>query len=170
MDKGIRPACNAKFVELNEQRRRGLMGNTVFRKSVIAWVMEEFGCTLASAATHYNHAFKLVKELNSELVDGLGRPEDKKGGRKPKAKSLNITPEAAQAAVDGIRAAAAALTAKELCAPVEQLDPMPEEQTVYQVRSKKDDTVLCEGLSFEDAREMVRSGRHNGKFQKMYWL
>jgi hypothetical protein len=158
MDKGIRPACNAKFVELNEQRRRGLMGNTVFRKSVIAWVMEEFGTTLASAATHYNHAFKTVKELNSELVDGLGRAEDKKGGRKSKE----------------WHAEQAKLAAKELCGPVqpeaEQLDPMPEEQTVFQVRSKKDDTVLREGLSFEEARALVQSGRYEGKFRKMYFV
>ena len=86
MDKGIRPYCNAKFVELNEQRRRGIIGNTVFRKSVMADVMEQFGITLASAATHYNHAFKTIKEANAELVSGLGRAEDKKGGRKPKAK------------------------------------------------------------------------------------
>lgn len=159
MDKGIRPYANAKFVELNEQRRRGLMGNTVFRKSVIADLMEQFACTLASAATHYNHAFKTVKELNSELVDGLGRAEDKKGGRKSNAEKA---------------AAQAALTAKELCGPVqpeaEQLDPMPLEQTVFQVRSKKDDTVLREALSFNEARTLVRSGRYEGKFRKMYWL
>jgi hypothetical protein len=158
MDKGIRPACNAKFVELNEQRRRGLMGNTVFRKSVIAYIMEEFSTTLASAATHYNHAFKTVKGLNSELVDGLGRAEDKKGGRKSKE----------------WHAEQAKLTAKELCGPVqpaaEQLDPMPLEQTVFQVRNKKDDAVLLEGLTFEEARTMVRGGRYEGKFRKMYWL
>jgi hypothetical protein len=95
MDKGIRPYCNNKFVELNERRRRGELSNTQFRKNVIADVMEQFGITLASAATHYNHAFKNLKELNAELVSGLGRPEDKKGGRKPKAK-----PEAAPATND----------------------------------------------------------------------
>lgn len=85
MDKGIRPYCNAKFVELNNLRNRGELSNTAFRKSVMADCMEAFGITLASAATHYNHAFKTVKELNSELVSGLGRADDKKGGRKPKA-------------------------------------------------------------------------------------
>lgn len=85
MDKGIRPYCNAKFVELLNLRNRGELTNTQFRKNVMADVMENFGITLASAATHYNHAFITVKALNSELVSGLGRPEDKKGGRKRKA-------------------------------------------------------------------------------------
>jgi hypothetical protein len=90
MDKGIRPAARAKFVELNEKRRRneapytGPKANTIFRKDVMHFLMENFGISLASAATHYNEAFKLVKEATPELVSGLGRAEDKKGGRKPK--------------------------------------------------------------------------------------
>lgn len=98
MDKGIRPAANAKFLELIPTRVKTREGNTAFRKTVIAFIMEEFGATLASAATHYNHAFINARALaatNAELaghLEGLGRPEDKKGGRKPKAK-----PEAAPA-------------------------------------------------------------------------
>ena len=86
MDKGIRPAVNRKFVEMLPQRAE--IGNTAFRKNIIAFAMDEFGITLASAATHYNHAFKEAKKV-AELapqLEGLGRPEDKKGGRKPKAK------------------------------------------------------------------------------------
>ena len=56
-------------------------------------MIESFGCTLAAAATHYNHAFieaRKASELEGnealkELLVGLGRPEDKKGGRKKKA-------------------------------------------------------------------------------------
>jgi len=90
MDKGIRPFARNKFVELNELRRKGAApydgkkANTLFRKDVIASLMEAFGITLASAATHYNDAFRFIKEQNAELVSGLGRPEDKKGGRKKK--------------------------------------------------------------------------------------
>ena len=84
MDKGIRPEARNKFAELNEQRRRGLLSNKDFRKAVMDHLIENFGITLASAATHYNEAFKFLKELNAELVDWLGRAEDKKGGRKPK--------------------------------------------------------------------------------------
>jgi hypothetical protein len=83
MDKGIRPAANAKFVELLPTRAE--IGNTAFRKNVMFYLMEEFGCTNPAAATHYNHAFQLVKQANPELVVGLGRPEGKNnGGRKKK--------------------------------------------------------------------------------------
>ncbi len=100
MDKGIRAFARNHFVEQNELRRRGLepyngpKANTVFRKSVMACLMKEFGCSEAAAATHYNEAFKTVKEANPELVAGLGRPEDKKGGRKPKNRDAGVTPAA----------------------------------------------------------------------------
>ena len=105
MDKGIRPAANAKFLELIPTRVKTREGNTAFRKTVIAYIMEEFGATLASAATHYNHAFINARALaatNAELaghLEGLGRPEDKKGGRKPKAKpeAAAVVPGASQA-------------------------------------------------------------------------
>lgn len=93
MDKGIRPFARNLFAQQNELRRRsvapfdGNKANTKFRAHIIATLMEEFGISLASAATHYNEAFKFLKELNAELVDGLGRAEDKKGGRKPKSAS-----------------------------------------------------------------------------------
>lgn len=89
MDKGIRQAARNLFVAQNELRRRGeapytgARANTAFRKAVMCQLMEDFGITLASAATHYNDAFKFIRELNSELVSGLGRAEDKKGGRRP---------------------------------------------------------------------------------------
>ena len=92
MDKGIRAFARNYFVEQNELRRRGEVytgdkANTMFRKAVLMKLVEEFGCTIAAAATHYNEAFKLVKEATPELVAGLGRPEDKNnGGRKPKVK------------------------------------------------------------------------------------
>jgi len=139
MDKGIRPAARNKFVELNEIRRRGEApytgdkANTQFRKDVMAWLMTEYGCSLASAATHYNEAFKLVKEQNAELVSGLGRPEDKKGGRKPKA----TTQPAAQTnalmtsmiAAGAIAAPTAQITAAAAAVGIESLVGPPFETT-----------------------------------------
>lgn len=100
MDKGIRSFARTLFVEQNELRRKGLAftgekGNTAFRKHVMGSLMENFGCTLASAATHYNDALQLVKAATPELVSGLGRPEGKNnGGRKPKATpTVALTPE-----------------------------------------------------------------------------
>lgn len=171
MDKGIRPYCNAKFVELNNLRNRGELSNTAFRKSVMADCMEAFGITLASAATHYNHAFKTVKELNSELVSGLGRPEDKKGGRKPKAKVvaeavtllLGYTPSTVLGAVEFIDQQYVDQTPSTLLsAGVKEntsthtvvTNPTPEVKT-YTVTRVKDGVVVAEGLVLSDAEALV---------------
>ena len=93
-NQGIRAFAREVFVAKNELRRRGEAftgpkGNTQFRKEVMCAIMEAHGVTLASAATHYNDAFKFIKSQNAELVSGLGRPEDKNnGGRKPKAATV----------------------------------------------------------------------------------
>jgi hypothetical protein len=156
MDKGIRPYCNAKFVELNNLRNRGELTNTQFRKNVIADVMEAFGITLASAATHYNHAFKNCKELNSELVSGLGRADDKKGGRKPKAKvDANVNPIlanmlAARNGNNGETAPAAEAEVKQEAAAEEAAVVI-----TYSVRKVSDGTVVCSDLSLEAANALI---------------
>lgn len=142
-DKGIRAYTDRKFVELLPTR--AAIGNTAFRKNVMFDIMEAFGITLGSAATHYNHAFIECKNVTPELVEGLGRPDDKKGGRKPKG---------------------TALTAKEL------LNETAAEQTEFTVCKKKDGAVIAAGLTFEDAQKMVQtpSLRVNGQFVgKVYW-
>lgn len=107
MDKGIRPACNAKFLSLLPTRVNTREGNTAFRKNVIAFVMEDYGTTLASAATHYNCAFVEARKAAETdatllaLLEGLGRPEDKKGGRKPKATAA-ATPSVIPSPVNNI--------------------------------------------------------------------
>lgn len=106
MDKGIRPACNAKFLSLLPTRVNTREGNTAFRKNVIAFVMEDYGTTLASAATHYNCAFVEARKAAETdatllaLLEGLGRAEDKKGGRKPK--STAATPSVIPSPVNNI--------------------------------------------------------------------
>jgi hypothetical protein len=122
-DKGIRVNVNHKFAELLPQRAE--LGNTRFRAEVIGYAMEEFSITLASAATHYNHAkieAAKVPELAAQM-EGLGRAEDKKGGRKPKAKVEAVVAE--------------------------------EQQTVFTVKRKKDGVVIAEALSFEAATALV---------------
>ena len=77
-----RAAAFAKFNEYLPLRAE--LGNTGFRKSVIHDLMEMFNCSLGSASTHYNNAFKMAKLATPELVEGLGRaPEKNNGGRKP---------------------------------------------------------------------------------------
>lgn len=170
MDKGIRPYCNAKFVELLNLRNRGELTNTQFRKNVMADVMENFGITLASAATHYNHAFITVKALNSELVSGLGRPDDKKGGRKRKAVLVTEAIKAIlgdvapvefidQQFVDTAPAAAPLLLTYD--APpvpqgwdkVEGGEETPEVKT-YTVTRAKDGVVVATGLVLTDAEAL----------------
>jgi hypothetical protein len=101
MDKGIRPAMNAKFLELLPKRASGELTNTKFRAEVMGFGQKEYGISVASAATHYNHAFKEARkaaaagdETLQKQLEGLGRPEDKKGGRKKKA-AAPATPNAA---------------------------------------------------------------------------
>ena len=143
MDKGIRPACNAKFLELLPQR--ATPGNTEFRRAVMNSIMEDFGCSLASAATHYNHSFKVTKTSNPELVEGLGRPEEKNnGGRKKKEEGSSE-----EAVVD--------------------LDPMPEAQLLFTVKKKSDGTVVAENLSLEDARELCNKAKQ-AKKAALYWV
>jgi hypothetical protein len=75
------------FLELNDLRVRGVepfigpKANTAFRKAVICKLMDECNIGVNSAAGHYNYAFKYAQGKYPELVVGLGRPEDKKGGR-----------------------------------------------------------------------------------------
>jgi hypothetical protein len=138
-DRGIRVNVNHKFVELLAER--ATVGNTRFRANVIGYAMEEFGITLASAATHYNHAFKEAKKRPelAEALLGLGRPEDKKGGRKPKAKA----PAAVATPILLLGYTPATVVAE---AP---------EQTEFVVKRKSDGVVVAEGLTFENAAALV---------------
>ena len=52
-----------------------------FRKTVMDQLMQETGCSLAAAATHYNNAKK------AQPVDGLGRAPVAKGVRKASSKA-----------------------------------------------------------------------------------
>jgi len=158
MDKGIRVNVRNKFVELSPQREA--LGNTPFRKAIIAYAMEEFGITLASAATHYNDAFKKVKQTNPELVLGLGRAEDKKGGRKPKVKAAATAPAAAAAA-----AATTETVAAEVIAAIETLPAAPVLYTVYK---KVDGSVVAEGLNFFDAMLLVEKAKKAKKAALAY--
>jgi hypothetical protein len=60
-----------------------------FRKTVMDQLMQETGCSLAAAATHYNNAKKAVP------VEGLGRAPVPKGVRKAtsKAKPTEVQPD-----------------------------------------------------------------------------
>lgn len=137
-DKGIRVNVNHKFVELLPQRNE--LGNTRFRAEVIGYAMTEFGITLASAATHYNHAkieAAKVPELAAQM-EGLGRAEDKKGGRKPKSAPV----------VEGVVA--------------------EQQQTEFTVKRKSNGEVIADKLSYADAVALVAKATA-AKKAKLYW-
>lgn len=148
----------------------GNKANTIFRKNVMGFLMEEFGITLASAATHYNEAFKLVKEATPELVSGLGREEDKKGGRKPKVKEEVVAPVESTQIVgtvisQGIKPNTATHTITVNPIPVQEVP----EQTEFKVCKKSDGSVIAEGLSFEAAKALVEKAAA-AKKAKLYWI
>jgi hypothetical protein len=157
MDKGIRPACNAKFAELLPTRAE--VGNTAFRKNVMFYVMEEFGITLASAATHYNHAFQAVKAANPELVAGLGRADDKKGGRKPKATVVAEAVAVLLGTPEGAAPEAATLLSEGVKENTSTLTVTVNPAATFTVRKKSDGTVVAEGLSQEAADTLVAKAK-----------
>ena len=81
MTQGIRAFVNDTFNSTLPQLTE--LGNIAFRREVMNQAIMMFGISVASAATHYNHSLKQAKVNNAEAVKGLGRAEDKKGGRKP---------------------------------------------------------------------------------------
>ena len=160
MDKGIRPAVVQKFAELLPQRAE--LGNTGFRKTVMCYLMDQFGITLGAASTHYNYAFIQAKKdpVLLPLLEGLGRPEDKKGGRKPKAKPAlgNIDPIEFidQQYQDCVAAAAGAVGPME--AVVDQVPNAGIETTepqLFTVVKAKDGAVVATGLTAEAAAELI---------------
>jgi len=81
MSKGIREFAVARFAKYLPQLTE--LGNAGFRRKVMDGIVAKYAISVASAATHYNHALKLQRATDPESVATLGRAEDKKGGRKP---------------------------------------------------------------------------------------
>lgn len=81
MTKGIRDYVNARFAKYLPKFQAGELDGKAFRAKVMDGAVTKFGITVASAATHYNHALKMTRLADEKSVEGLGRPEDKKGGR-----------------------------------------------------------------------------------------
>jgi len=79
--KGIREYTNARFAKYLPKFQAGELTGTEFRRKVIDGTVAKFEISVASAATHYNHALKTTRLENPSAVENLGRPEDKKGGR-----------------------------------------------------------------------------------------
>jgi hypothetical protein len=77
--KGIRDYVNERFAKYLHELPT--LGGGGFRAKVMDGAIKKFEISMASAATHYNHSLKMARLMTPELVNGLGRPDDKKGGR-----------------------------------------------------------------------------------------
>jgi hypothetical protein len=107
MTQGIRDYANARFAKFLPQFRAGELTGTEFRKKVITGTETKFGISLASAATHYNHALKMTRLADPKAVEGLGRPEDKKGGRPVLNPVTVVNTRSGKVVVEGISKGAA---------------------------------------------------------------
>jgi len=157
----IRKAVNNKFVAMLPQL--ATLGGKGFRRTILDWSVEELKITMAAAATHYNHAFKRIKESEPELVVGLGRPEGKNnGGRKKKPVEgavapaapllLTYTPPAMNDAAPPEGVDLSALLQKP-AAPL--LPEAPVEPQTFTVVRVKDGAEVGTGLSKEEAEAMI---------------
>lgn len=154
----IRTVANNMFLE--RLPTRAAQGNLLWRKGIILDLVELTGCTIAAASTHYNYAFKRIKQSEPELVVGLGRPEGKNNGGR-KRKQVPAQPKFFQPSgmlLLGYTPAPVNLDVL-LQAPlvpllptVEQVEPEP---TTYTVVRCKDGAEVATGLSKEDADALI---------------
>lgn len=152
MDKGIRAGVNFKFNEMLPQL--ATIGGKAFRRQILDWTVEQYGVTMASASTHYNHS---KHAADAATIAGLGRaPEKNNGGRKKKDAAVDATTPAA-------------LLNNMLAAVVKPEADAVVEQTEFKVCKKSDGSVVAEGLSFEAAKALVEKAAA-AKKAKLYWI
>lgn len=104
---GVRAFVNACFANNLPRFRSGELTAKAFRALVMQLAVQEFGVTVASAATHYNHSLKTTRAADPAAVEGLGRPEDKKGGRPVVHPKTVMNTKTGEIVGDGLSKAAA---------------------------------------------------------------
>lgn len=113
MTMGIRDWSNNRFAFYLPQLQSNELNGTEFRRKVMDSVVRRFEISLASAATHYNHSLKMQRLADEKSVEGLGRPEDKKGGRPVLNPVTVVNARSGKIVADGVsRGAADLLIAK----------------------------------------------------------
>ncbi len=138
----IRDAVLSKFAQM--LATRSVTGNTVFRRTVMDYAMLEHGCTNAAAATHYNFCLQAYKadEALCVHVEGLGRSDDKKGGRRTKDGKATATVYA--------KLFANIIAEEQEVAVVQEVAVQ-----LYNVRSIKKGLIVAEGLTEAQAEEFI---------------
>lgn len=163
MDKGIRNGVNVQFAAMLPQL--ATLGGKAFRRQLLDWTVEQFGCSMAAASTHYNFAKHAAVTADATLV--LGRPAEKNNGGRKKgstngaAKSTVFAPF--ETAADYKARMQAELDAHSA------LTPDVEVQTVFAVRKKSDDSEVAANLSFEDAQSLINRAAAQKK-AKLYMI
>jgi hypothetical protein len=159
MDKGIRQGVKVKFAEMLPQLAE--LGGKKFRRIILDWTVEQYGCTMAAASTHYNHAFQETKKATPEKVVGLGRPPEKnKGGRKKEVKAVEgAAPAGDAAATPEGEAAAGTAVITDAAAGVGLEDLQAAAPETFTVVKAKDGSVVAEGLTREQAEELIAKAK-----------
>ena len=109
MTQGIRAYTNARFNKYLIGFIAGEFTGAEFRTKVMDGTVSKFGINVAAAATHYNHALKLARLSAPESIEGLGRSEDKKGGRPVLNPVTVVNTRSGKVLVDGVSKGAADL-------------------------------------------------------------
>lgn len=146
--------------------KRIQMGNLAFRKKIILDLVEQTGCTIAAASTHYNYAFQKAKIEVPEKVVGLGRPEGKNnGGRKKKVATPVGQPQPKHFQPSGTLLLTYTPNLDALLQPA-LLPPLPEEKPAPQlvtVIRAKDGLVVAEGIPEQEANAMIETAAKRKK-------
>lgn len=154
MDKGLRKFVDATF--MHQLPTMQTLGYTVFRRNVMNATQEEFGVTVSSASTHFNHARLAALEVCPELVADFDRPENKKGGRKRKevvvAEAIVLLLGYTPAVVDTTRDAG----------------ETGAQQVEFNVVKKSTGELVATGVCFEDAAAMVAKAKVDKKAALYY--
>jgi hypothetical protein len=109
MTQGIRAYTNARFNKYLIGFMAGEFTGPAFRAKVMDGTVSKFNISVASAATHYNHALKMARAASPESIEGLGRSEDKKGGRPVLNPVTVVNTRSGKVVVDGVSKGAADL-------------------------------------------------------------
>lgn len=113
MTKGIREYTDARFASHLPKFQSGELDGAAFRKAVMDGAIAAFSITTGSAATHYNHSLKEQRKVDPKSVMGLGRPDDKKGGRPVLHPVTVVKAKSGEVVVEGVsRGAATTMIAK----------------------------------------------------------
>jgi hypothetical protein len=166
MDKGIRSGVLVKFNGMLPQLVA--LGGKAFRREILDWTTEQYGCTVAAASTHYNHAKLEAAKVVPQLLVGLGRAADKNNGGRKKGSAAR--PAVTDLLGNMLRARPAVETpaVETPAAAVEEFVEAPV-QTLYSVCKKSDGTVVASDLTLEVARGLVERAAAQKK-AKLYFV